>query len=50
MTHYSPPPGKAYGARIDILVSNAAVNPFAGRIVDTPSEAIDKILDINVKV
>mmetsp|Transcript_15885 Transcript_15885/g.34282 ORF Transcript_15885/g.34282 Transcript_15885/m.34282 type:complete len:254 (-) Transcript_15885:363-1124(-) len=39
---------QAYG-RIDILVSNAAVNPTAGRIVDTPPEAIDKILDINIK-
>jgi dehydrogenase/reductase SDR family protein 4 len=38
-----------YG-HIDILVSNAAVNPSTGRIVDTSPEAIDKILDINIKV
>lgn len=30
-----------YG-RIDALVSNAAVNPTAGPIADTPSDAIDK--------
>ena len=30
-------------------MSNAAVNPTAGRIVDTPADAIDKVLDINVK-
>lgn len=34
---------------LDILVSNAAVNPFAGALLDTPDDAIDKILDINVK-
>lgn len=34
---------------IDVLVSNAAVNPFAGSILDTPTEAIDKVLDINLK-
>ena len=34
---------------IDILVSNAAVNPTAGNISDTPADAIDKIFDINVK-
>lgn len=37
-----------YG-RIDILVSNAAVNPTAGNIADAPADAIDKIFDINVK-
>lgn len=39
----SPPP------IIDVLVSNAAVNPFAGAILDTPNEAIDKVLDVNLK-
>uniref|UniRef100_A0A8C5MWT6 Dehydrogenase/reductase SDR family member 4 n=1 Tax=Leptobrachium leishanense TaxID=445787 RepID=A0A8C5MWT6_9ANUR len=34
---------------IDILVSNAAVNPFAGNIIDSTEEVWDKILDINVK-
>eukprot|EP00882_Tetradesmus_deserticola_P002528 GHRQ01002691.1.p1 GENE.GHRQ01002691.1~~GHRQ01002691.1.p1 ORF type:complete len:254 (+),score=126.57 GHRQ01002691.1:352-1113(+) len=37
-----------YG-QLDILVSNAAVNPTAGPLVDTPADAIDKILDINIK-
>ncbi|KAM4708784.1 dehydrogenase/reductase SDR family member 4-like [Discoglossus pictus] len=34
---------------IDILVSNAAVNPFAGNILDSTEEQWDKILDINIK-
>ncbi|XP_059825651.1 dehydrogenase/reductase SDR family member 4 [Hypanus sabinus] len=34
---------------VDILVSNAAVNPFAGRTLDCPESAWDKILDVNVK-
>ncbi|XP_041032695.1 dehydrogenase/reductase SDR family member 4-like [Carcharodon carcharias] len=39
---------KRYGA-IDILVSNAAANPFAGRVLDCSEEAWDKIFEINVK-
>ncbi|XP_054433817.1 dehydrogenase/reductase SDR family member 4-like [Pteronotus mesoamericanus] len=34
---------------IDILVSNAAVNPFFGNLIDVTEEVWDKILDINVK-
>ncbi|XP_036590458.1 dehydrogenase/reductase SDR family member 4-like isoform X2 [Trichosurus vulpecula] len=34
---------------IDILVSNAAVNPFFGNLVDASEEIWDKILDVNVK-
>lgn len=34
---------------IDVVVSNAAVNPAAGSLVETSEEVIDKILDINVK-
>ncbi|XP_029435216.1 dehydrogenase/reductase SDR family member 4-like [Rhinatrema bivittatum] len=37
-----------YGG-IDILVSNAAVNPFFGNILDSTEEVWDKILDVNVK-
>ncbi len=37
------------GPTIDVLVSNAAVNPAAGPILDLPESAIDKILDLNVK-
>lgn len=31
-------------------MSNAAVNPGAGPLADTPPDVIDKILDINIKV
>ncbi|OQR69684.1 dehydrogenase/reductase SDR family member 4-like [Tropilaelaps mercedesae] len=34
---------------LDILVSNAAVNPSATQVLDTPESAWDKIFDINVK-
>uniref|UniRef100_A0A0K8SGQ3 Dehydrogenase/reductase SDR family member 4 n=4 Tax=Lygus hesperus TaxID=30085 RepID=A0A0K8SGQ3_LYGHE len=34
---------------IDILVSNAAVNPSVGGVTETSDEAWDKIFDINVK-
>ncbi|XP_006883220.1 PREDICTED: dehydrogenase/reductase SDR family member 4-like isoform X3 [Elephantulus edwardii] len=34
---------------VDILVSNAAVNPFFGNLMDVTEEVWDKILDINVK-
>ena len=35
--------------RIDILVCNAAVNPFYGSMTDLPDDALDKVLDINIK-
>ncbi|XP_028846007.1 dehydrogenase/reductase SDR family member 4 [Denticeps clupeoides] len=34
---------------IDILVSNAAVNPFFGNILESTEAVWDKILDVNVK-
>jgi len=34
---------------LDILVSNAAVNPAATLVLDTPESAWDKIFEINVK-
>lgn len=34
---------------VDILVSNAAVNPFFGNILDSTEEVWDKILGVNVK-
>ncbi|AXE16708.1 short-chain dehydrogenase [Runella rosea] len=37
-----------YGG-IDILVNNAASNPYYGPTVDCPDAAFDKIMDINVK-
>ncbi|MBN3288987.1 DHRS4 reductase, partial [Polypterus senegalus] len=39
---------KEYGG-IDVLVTNAAVNPFVGNILDSTEEVWDKILDVNVK-
>ena len=35
--------------RIDSLVCNAAVNPFYGSMSDLPDDALDKVLDINIK-
>ena len=37
-----------YG-RIDVLVSNAAVNPASGPLLSIPESAIDKTLEINIK-
>ncbi|XP_077444419.1 dehydrogenase/reductase SDR family member 4 [Stigmatopora argus] len=34
---------------VDILVSNAAVNPFFGNLMDTTEEVWDKIMAVNVK-
>lgn len=34
---------------IDLLVSNAAVNPIFGPILDTSEDAWDKVFDVNVK-
>ncbi|KAJ9534969.1 hypothetical protein QJQ45_029633 [Haematococcus lacustris] len=39
---------KEFG-RIDVLVSNAAVSPAAAPITETTEDAIDKILNINLK-
>ena len=35
--------------RIDILVCNAAVNPYYGPLAEIPDEAYDKIMNTNVK-
>lgn len=35
--------------KIDILVSNAAVNPTVGSVLDCSEEAWDKIFDVNVR-
>ena len=40
---------EAFGGTIDVLVSNAAVNPAGGPILAMPEAAIDKILEVNVK-
>ncbi|XP_078501030.1 dehydrogenase/reductase SDR family member 4-like [Lissotriton helveticus] len=34
---------------IDYMISNAAVNPFVGNILDSTAEIWDKIFDVNVK-
>jgi NAD(P)-dependent dehydrogenase (short-subunit alcohol dehydrogenase family) len=34
--------------KIDILVCNAAVNPYYGSMMDIPDSAFEKILDINI--
>ena len=35
--------------KIDVLVCNAAVNPYYGPMKDLPDSAFDKILDVNIK-
>jgi NAD(P)-dependent dehydrogenase (short-subunit alcohol dehydrogenase family) len=35
--------------KIDILICNAAVNPYYGSMQDLPDEAFDKILGVNIK-
>ena len=35
--------------QIDVLVCNAAVNPFYGSMQELPDDAMDKIFDINIK-
>ena len=37
-----------YG-RLDILVNNAATNPYFGHILDTGESAIDKTIEVNIK-
>lgn len=39
---------KAFGP-IDILVCNAAVNPWYGSALEIPEDAFDKIMDVNIK-
>ena len=39
---------QAFG-RLDVLVNNAVVNPTMGPLAETPSAAISKILDTNIK-
>jgi NAD(P)-dependent dehydrogenase (short-subunit alcohol dehydrogenase family) len=35
--------------RLDILVNNAATNPYFGNIIDTPPEAFQKTVDVNIR-
>ncbi len=34
--------------KLDILVSNAAANPYFGHVLDTPPEAFQKTIDVNM--
>ena len=40
---------KSLVGEIDILVCNAAVNPFYGSLADIPDSAFEKVLDVNVR-
>ena len=40
---------KATRGRLDILVNNAAANPFFGHILDTDLQAYEKTVDVNVR-
>ena len=40
---------KSQFGKIDILVNNAATNPFFGELLDTPDSAIEKTIDVNIK-
>jgi NAD(P)-dependent dehydrogenase (short-subunit alcohol dehydrogenase family) len=35
--------------RVDILVNNAAANPYFGHVLDTPLEAMQKTIDVNIR-
>jgi NAD(P)-dependent dehydrogenase (short-subunit alcohol dehydrogenase family) len=35
--------------RLDILVNNAAANPYFGPILDSPLEAVDKTIEVNLR-
>ena len=36
-------------SKIDVLVNNAATNPFFGELLDTPESMIEKTIDVNIK-
>ncbi|MGB1581837.1 MAG: SDR family NAD(P)-dependent oxidoreductase, partial [Nevskiales bacterium] len=35
--------------KLDILVNNAAANPYFGHILDTPLDALQKTIDVNLR-
>ena len=39
---------KQFG-RVDILVNNAAANPYFGHVLDTPLDAMQKTIDVNIR-
>ncbi|MDX1496832.1 MAG: SDR family oxidoreductase [Salinisphaeraceae bacterium] len=40
---------KAEHDKLDILVNNAAANPYFGHILDTPLDALQKTIDVNLR-
>lgn len=40
---------RAQHGRLDILVNNAAANPYFGHVLDTPLEAYNKTVDVNFR-
>ena len=40
---------KARFGRLDILVNNAATNPYYGPVLNTEESAVDKTIDVNIK-
>ncbi len=35
--------------KLDILVNNAATNPYFGELIDTPDSMVEKTIDVNIK-
>ncbi len=35
--------------QIDILINNAATNPFFGELIETPDSMVEKTIDVNIK-
>ena len=40
---------EAQHGKLDILVNNAAANPYFGHILDTPVDAFEKTVDVNIR-
>ncbi|MCW8864436.1 MAG: SDR family oxidoreductase [Colwellia sp.] len=40
---------EAEHGKLDILVNNAAANPYFGHILDTPQDAFEKTVDVNIR-
>jgi len=40
---------RARHGKLDILVNNAAINPYFGHILDTPPDAFQKTIDVNMR-
>lgn len=36
-------------SKVDVLVNNAATNPFFGELLETPESMVDKTIDVNIK-